>query len=230
MTDMYKDTDFSRYWAQCEPGASLHPEDAPFLKMDKWLAKSMQKIGSHVRVPASFQTEYPASPFDGPINKAKLVLCLANPNYENLDKSTINRIVREQRCGEAELPKEWDAFYEKKIARPLNLTMDKLRQFTAVINLCPYASSPYMGTSEMRLAAGLPSVWAAQKFLREELIPRAKKKEIYLVFTRKHQLWGVHEGFESSNILISRKNPIEGKIPDDKAEEIVGWLRLKGVI
>lgn len=190
-----------------------------------------EKIGRFSRTAASFQTKkIRPCPFDGPIGTAKLVLCLANPNYDGFDEAVADRVVGQQRKGATELPKEWDNFYTDKIADPLGMTMDQVRKFTAVLNLCPYASSPFMQGNELRLAAGLPSVWQAQKFLREVLIPKAHEDELYLVITRKHQAWGVHEGFECENIIVSRRNPIAGKIPADKVLEIRKWLTKKGHI
>lgn len=61
-------------------------------------------------------------------------------------------------------------------------------------------------------------------------MPKAHEDELYLVITRKHQAWGVHEGFECENIIVSRRNPIAGKIPADKVMEIRKWLTKKGHI
>ena len=180
---------------------------------------------------AKFQTENICPcPFDGAIGTAKLVLCLANPNYDGFDQATIQKVVSQQREGSLELPREWDDFYKEKIADPLGLKMNQIRAVTSILNLCPYASSPFMQGDELRLASGLPSVWHAQKFLREVLIPKARADEIYLVITRKHQAWGVHEGFECKNIVVSRRNPIAGTIPKENATEIRNWLIQKGHI
>ncbi len=222
----YLGSAFDEFWRQCEDDF-VHPADKPFFEADKLLVG--EKIGRFTRKAANFQTkQFRPCPFDGPIGTAKLVLCLANPNYEGFDEADVKRAIEQQRKGAAELPKVWDKFYKEKIADPLGMTMDQVRNFTAVLNLCPYASSPFMQGDELRLAAGLPSVWQAQKFLREVLIPKAQKDELYLVITRKHQAWGIHEGFISKNIIVSRRNPMAGKIPIENAVEIRDWLVKKG--
>lgn len=224
----YLGSAFYEFWERCGE-EHIHPEDKPFFAADQCLQG--EKIGRFPRKAANFQTkEFHPCPFDGAIGTAKLVLCLANPNYDGFDQAVVQAVVRRQREGTAELPRELDDFYDEKIADPLGLALDQVRAVTAIFNLCPYASSPYMQGDELRLASGLPSVWQAQKFLREVLIPKARRDEIYLVITRKHQAWGIHEGFQCKNIVVSRRNPIAGKIPKEKAMEIREWLIKKGHI
>ena len=219
---------FHEFWARCGDDL-IHPADKPFFEADQQLEG--EKIGRFQRKTAKFQTEnFPPCPFDGAIGTAKLVLCLANPNYDGFEETEVRAVVSQQRSGLVGLPREWDDFYSEKLASPLGLEMDQIRAVTAILNLCPYASSPYMQAEELRLAAGLPSVWQAQRYLREVLIPKACKDEIYIVITRKHQAWGVHEGFECKNIVVSRQNPIAGRIPTDRGMEIRNWLQRKGHI
>jgi hypothetical protein len=101
--------------------------------------------------------------------------------------------------------------------------MDQIRQQVSLFNVCPYASTTMDGP-EIRLASGLPSVWAAQKHLREVLIPLAKTGNIFLVVIRKHQLWGITEGFNSPNIAIVRGRELGGFIPKELGKEIRQWL------
>jgi hypothetical protein len=81
-----------------------------------------------------------------------------------------------------------------------------------------------MNDKEVRLAAGLPSVWAAQKHLREVLIPNARSGQIFLVVARKHQLWGVIEGCECETFKIARNRA--GHLANIGVE-IGHWLRDK---
>jgi hypothetical protein len=104
--------------------------------------------------------------------------------------------------------------------------MDGLRSLVSLFNVCPYASANMEG-AELRLAAGLPSIWAAQKHLREVLLPLAVKDEIFIVIGRKHQLWGVHEGFNSPNIVVTRENAISGRISNELGARIRQWLGAK---
>jgi hypothetical protein len=80
----------------------------------------------------------------------------------------------------------------------------------------------------IRFAAGLPSVWAAQKYLREVLIPKAQSDEIFLVIARKHQLWGIVEGFKDPNINIRRN--IGGHLGPVLGGRIRRWLVNKGYL
>ncbi len=99
--------------------------------------------------------------------------------------------------------------------------MSELDEVVAVFNICPYPSVN-MPDRAIRFASGLPSVWAAQKHLREVLIPKALDKEIFLVIARKHQLWGVIEGFDSSNIAFNRNRG--GHLGPDLGDRIRRWL------
>ena len=199
----YLGTPFHKFWLKCVD-EKIHPADKPFMK------NLENPRGRFIR-PPDFKFSVPPCPFDGPLEKAKIIVCLANPNYLGLP-GDISQIVLRQRTGTESLPREWDRWYEPKLSRPLGLTMDELREKTAILNLCPYESK-YMEGPELSIAAGLRSVWEVQKYLREVLIPRALKKEIHLVFIRKHVLWGMTEGWEATNIHIERGQELSGVIP-----------------
>jgi hypothetical protein len=87
-----------------------------------------------------------------------------------------------------------------------------------------------MNGIEQRRAAGLPSVWQAQKYLREVLIPRAQTGNIYLVFMRKHFLWGITEGLTSPTLKVVRGRELQGSLPTDVGQEIHEWLLKKKLI
>ena len=101
--------------------------------------------------------------------------------------------------------------------------MDEARHMVAVMNICPYASQNMDGP-ETSHAAGLPSVWAAQKHVREVLIHKALRKEIHLVFLRKHELWGITEGWTSDHIHVVRGGELDGRIPEQLASRLHNWL------
>ncbi len=137
---------FHEFWSRCDRNAKQHPDDVLFLKdID-------QPRGRHIK-PATFEFQYPPCPFDGPLEHARVVICFANPKYAGL-QGDIEAIIYRQRQGLAELPPEWDDWYEPRIARPLGLLMDEARLWVSVLNVCPYASQNMNG-SETSLAAGL---------------------------------------------------------------------------
>lgn len=206
----------------------MHPDDKPFL--DAGLSRCVESNRRKGLKTASFKPEtYQPCPFDGPLDQAKVVVCLANPNYQNLDAANVNQIVNQQRNGRAALPPEWDRYYQPRIADPMGVSMDEIRSLVSVLNICPYASAS-MGEPEIRLAAGLPSVWAAQKHLRELLIPLARRATIFLVIVRKHQLWGITEGFQSTNIAVARGRERGGTISKELGREIRRWLQDSGAL
>ena len=199
----YLETPFHEFWLKCG-NEEIHPADKPFLK-------NLNVPRGRYKRPPEFKFSVPPCPFDGPLHKARVIVCLANPNYLGLP-GDIRKIVLRQRTGNEPLPREWDRWYQQKLSRPIGLKMDELREKTAILNLCPYESKNMEGP-EISIAAGLRSVWEAQKYLREVLIPKALKNEIHLVFIRKHALWGITEGWESSNIHVERGQELNGMIP-----------------
>ncbi len=214
---MYTTTSFHEFWLRCRE-LNVHPDDRQFLQ-------DMQKARGKNHRPASFEFTFPPCPFDGPLDKATIVICLANPSYDNLD-GDIKQLIMSQRDGRRPLPKEWDKWYRGKLAEPLALTMDEIRDKVAVLNVCAYESRS-METPEINHAAGLPSVWAAQKYLRETLIPKALSKQIHLVVLRKHQLWGITEGWNSSHLHVVRGVERSGRIPGGLGKILKMWLRNK---
>lgn len=216
----YFGTAFYEFWERCGE-AVVHPEDVAFMSLNK-------ARGRHRRA-AAFELEFPPCPFDGPLETARLVICLANPKYTGL-KGNIKQIILEQRGGCSPLPSDWDEWYEPRIARRMNIPMGIVRSLVSIMNICPYASQTMEG-AEISHAAGLPSVWAAQKHVREVLIPKAISGEIHLVFLRKHELWGVTEGWsEQSNIHVVRGRELDGTIPTGLGAEIRYWLSDKGYL
>lgn len=204
---------FQQFWSECGD-CRIHPADKPFFDFD---AKRAEKD----RLAASFETdEYGPWPFDGPLENAKVVVCYANPLYSPADQDHQNLIVK-QRTGIEPLPQPWYPYYRPRIGVALGAEMTDLCEVVSLFNVCPYPSVT-MADRAIRFASGLPSVWAAQKHLREVLIPKARAQEIFLVIARKHQLWGAVDGFESPNIAFSRN--IGGHLGQELGKQIRKWL------
>ena len=210
---MYLGTEFHRYWARCGH-RDIHPDDANYLE-----------VGS-----SPFNHKLLPCPFDGPLGKAKVVICLANPSDGyTADTVTVNKSVVEMRSGEEPLPSIFDKFYQP-IFRPIGIPLDELRSMVAVFNVCPYTSARMNAATE-RKAAGLPSVWQAQKYLREVLIPRAQTGNIHLILIRKFQLWGITQGAEEEGgFRVIPDRAIGAVIASQHGKEIQGWLIKKGHI
>jgi hypothetical protein len=200
-----------RFWGRC--GANhIHPDDKPFFDHD---VQHGQKLAR------DFVTDaYGPWPFDGPLETAKVVVCYANPLYSPADLVHQNLIVK-QRTGIEPLPQPWYPYYRPRIGVALGAEMTDLCEVVSLFNVCPYPSFT-MADRAIRFASGLPSVWAAQKHLREVLIPKARAQEIFLVIARKHQLWGAVDGFESPNIAFSRN--IGGHLGQELGKQIRKWL------
>ena len=211
---MYLGTEFHRYWARCGH-RDIHPDDANYLA-----------VGS-----SPFNHKLLPCPFDGPLDKAKVVICLANPSDGyTAETGEVNGLALEMRSGEEPLPSMFESYYEKKIATPIGIPLKELRSRVAVLNVCPYWSKR-MPDPAMRTATALPSVWQAQKYLREVLIPRAQTGNIYLILIRKLQLWGVTEGVEEQGCYRVIPNlAIGGVMPKGLGKEIQKWLVKKGHI
>lgn len=209
---MYLGSDFHRYWARCGR-KKIHPDDAAYFVVKK----------------SPFNHKLLPCPFDGPLDNAKVVFCLSNPSdgYTQ-DVEQVNRLVMEMRSGEEPLPQIFDDFY-KGICRPIG-ALNELRSKVAVFNICPY-SSKELNAAAVRKSLGLPSVWQAQKYLREVLIPRAQTGNIHLILIRKLSLWGVTEALDQANGLhVIRGRAINGVMPEDVGHSIRCWLLKKGYL
>lgn len=210
---MYLGSDFHRFWARCGQN-KIHPDDAAYL------AEGDSPF-NHMLLPC---------PFDGPLDKAKVVICLSNPSdgYTS-DVQLVNSKVMDMRSGEDPLPQPFDEFYGR-IFGPIKISIDELRSKVAVFNVCPY-SSKELNAAGVRKSLGLPSVWQAQQYLREVLIPRAQTGNIHLILIRKLSLWGVTEGLEQTGGLhVIRGRAIGGVMPSDLGQGIQDWLIRKGHI
>lgn len=165
------------FWKAMPRGCNIHPQDAPYFD-----AASRHGFKT---------TERPPAPWDGPLATAKVIICYANPAFDEKDHEFVPSI-RRQLSGREPLPAynhAWTAWYRSHLGK-LGTALEDFRNTISILNLCPYWSRE-MGTAEWRLAAGLPSVWAAQRHLHEVLLPSALEGKLFLVVARAHQQWGI---------------------------------------
>lgn len=196
--------DIFQYWENMKQATDYkHPDDLIVLK----------ELEDDIKGDINF--DFPPGPYWGPIKNAKIVLCYANPsiNSPSLDtlKSKHNTVTLiNQLKGTEKYPYElsgWREWFEQK-ANSLFPDINKEQRLEqashqmAVINLIPYASKNMDNLAS--IANCLPSSWVAQQFLREHLIPKAKKGEILLIMCRSAHLWGLKSSHGSDNIIISK--------------------------
>ena len=201
--------EFWRRWSRDLDG-SVHPDDRPFLDAASGIDFELN-VGR------------PPTPWDGPLASAKIIFCYANPRFSQDDlHDEYIEIMRRQLDGNQPLPIDlphWGSWYREQFGFLGSLA--EIDQLVAVFNVCPYASRNMDGANG-RVSAGLPSTWAAQRHLREVLIPKAKQGEIILVIPRAHQRWGVTIGFDSDNIILDAAP--HGRIPVKARPKILRCL------
>ena len=193
----------------------VHKDDLPFLKANEERAAQLT---------FDFKGRIP-SPWDGNLKSAKIVICYANP-LSDVDDATNKDKMLKQLSGSAPLPTDidsWNRWYENKMFGRLGKF--KNSNTISVFNLCPYASEN-MSDINWRTASCLPSVWWAQKHLREVLIPMALDKEIFLVIARAHKYWGIPSWdnidlFKEGNLRIQTNRG--GFIQEDIARDFMTW-------
>jgi len=195
----------------------VHIEDLPFLKV-----KMAEERGA--KLSFDFKGRIP-SPWDGKLKSAEIVICYSNP-LSNIDDVNNKAKMLKQLSGCASLPtgiSAWNDWYkEKKFGRLGEFeNSDKI----SVFNICPYASEN-MSDVNWRTASCLPSVWWAQKHLREVLIPMALNKKIFLVIARAHKYWGIPSWdnidlFKEGNLRIQTNRG--GFIKEDVARDFIRW-------
>ena len=227
----YSELPFHKFWERCGE-SHIHPSDQPFFDEYESEVKRIEEEKG-IRHEKFLTKRYLPCPFDGPLYKAKVVVCLSNPNYPDPSNPEVEDnyagVIKAQRSGCADLPHEFDSKYYKRIAKVLDLELDQIRELVSIFNVCPYASKKLEGL-ERRVAAGLPSVWAAQDHLRKELIPKALNGDIYLVIIRKHELWGVAERSEAKNLVVVRSRGIDGSMSEATGKQIKAWLKNKNFL
>ncbi|MDB0051778.1 hypothetical protein N9F57_02715 [Gammaproteobacteria bacterium] len=198
----------------------VHKDDKRFIS-----AKIEEEEKKKANISFQFNGRVP-SPWDGNLREAKIVICYANP-ASNDDHLVHRELMLEQLSGNAPLPTdipEWKDWYENKKFSTLQENFDRSDEI-CVFNLCPYASLN-MSDVNWRVASCLPSIWWAQKHLREVLIPDALNEKIFLVIARAHQRWGIQhwgeiDSFREGNLRI--QNGRGGYIREDIACDFKKW-------
>ena len=113
MRSMYLGSEFHRYWSKCGH-ASVHPDDRAYLGEDV----------------STFELGISPWPFDGTLEQAKVVFCLANPSCGKVEnKIKLNEMIEKQRSGEEALPYDFDVSFEefyKRIVGPIDLPVEVL--------------------------------------------------------------------------------------------------------
>jgi hypothetical protein len=158
-----------------------------------------------------------------------VVICYGNPGYDDQDKAAAqdpiiwNRLAQ-QRSGTEPYPvwlpgwKDWLAQRTKQIGLP----MEALSNTVATFNVVPYASVE-MTDGDVALAASLPSVAVARRYLHEVLVPKATAGKVFLVVIRKHELWQVERVTECRTLRLPR-NLYRGGALGALGREVRAWL------
>ncbi|GGE93855.1 hypothetical protein [Pseudoalteromonas gelatinilytica] len=204
--------DIFQYWLNLGSDSYKHPDDLVVL----------EELKEHTKKELNF--EFPPGPYWGPLKKAKIVLCYANPSVNSpsletiKDESNINTLI-EQLKGTEKYPYKLNGWYKWFSQKANSLfseindaqRLEKASAHIAVINLIPYASENMKNLES--IANCLPSAWAAQRYLRENLIPKAQRWEILLIMCRSSHLWGLKSPHGSPNILINNaRNGFTGSV------------------
>lgn len=212
-----------KYWSALAADSNEHPEDVAIL----------QHIQKRCNKP--FCLDRPPGPMLGPLQTAKVVICYGNP-FEDMSAlpkqprwwqdETSHQLARQQLTGNVSFPLElspWAKWFLSRVRR-LGLSEGEAAQSIAVLNLVPYASAA-LADSIAKVAMALPSVWAAQKCLREELLPRARAGEIFLIVARKHAWWGVNEATQTNNPNVRIQRNIGGHLGQNLAADVARWMK-----
>lgn len=166
------------------------------------------------KIDMELKFEYPPGPFFGPLKDAKIVFLYGNPGVDdesdvsiqdNAHRSTLFAQLKGTEPYPFKIP-GWEKWFSNKFNQVFefgsdNTKREKIARIISVFNLIPYAS---VNMDKLNTVAHcLPSVWEAQIFLRNTLIPNAKEGKLLLVVSRSSHLWGIKTTYRSENILIN---------------------------
>lgn len=171
--------------------------------------------------------DFPPGPFFGPLKTAKIILCYANPGIDSPSLLAISdskncELLLSQLQGNQPYPHAlpgWHEWFSQRANSLFGGDINTAGKNIVVLNLLPYASVN-MDKIE-KIANCLPSVWAAQQYLRETLIPKAQRGEILLIMCRSSHLWGLRSSHNCQNIIIN--NTRSGFLSQVKAQ-VSGWM------
>jgi hypothetical protein len=190
--------DFFNYWSDYRTqGTFQHPNDTIVLEDLKLL------------IDGDFEYKLPPGPFFGPLKTASIVLCYANPSVDSGSSEVMaskewQEILSTQLDGKQPYPYNipgWNQWF-RPVAKHLYADdIEAAAKNIAVFNLIPYAS--FNMDKVKSVANCIPSVWAAQNYLRDVLIPKAKDGQILLIMCRSSQYWGLRSSHGSKNIIMN---------------------------
>ena len=207
------------YWNSClAMGLTKHPDD--LVVLDE-LHHDLNKA-----IDCEFEFGLPPGPFFGPLKTAKIVLCYANPSRDESTAEVVTSTALKERLfaqldGLQSYPYQipgWDKWFKPVANSLFDGNCELASKHICVFNLVPYASTNM--DQVQSFAASLPSVWAAQEYLRRTLIPQALREEILLVMCRSSLLWGLQTQHGSANIVI---NKTRVGFTDETKKRIKAW-------
>ena len=211
--------DFFEFWNIClAMGLAKHPDDLDVLGE---LYHNLQKP-----IDSEFEFGLPPGPFFGPLKTAKIVLCYANPSCDESTAEVVaSTALKEQLFAQLDglqsYPYQipgWNKWFKPVANSLFDGNCELASKHISVFNLVPYASTNM--DQVQSFATSLPSVWAAQEYLRRTLIPQALREEILLVMCRSSQLWGLQTPHGSANIVI---NKTRVGFTDETKKRIKAW-------
>ena len=217
--------DFFEFWNIClAMGLAKHPDDLDVLG----------ELYHHLQKPIDSEFEFglPPGPFFGALKTAKIVLCYANPSRdaktaEVVASQELKDKLFAQLDGLQSYPYQipgWDKWFKPVANSLFDGNCELASKHICVFNLVPYASTNM--DQVQSFATSLPSVWAAQEYLRRTLIPQALREEILLVMCRSSQLWGLQTPHGSANIVI---NKTRVGFTDETKMQVKLWCRQIGI-
>ena len=202
------------FWATLPPQACVHPKDRPILD----------------QYPGIFELDIPPGHVNGPLKTAPVVACYLNPGFEEEDRAWFNRERERAKLfrqvhGEDRFPlwfPRWRKWYLERVWDRKRIGEEQLAQTVAIFNVCAYAS-PDAQQLQPEIIQRLPSSQMARCYLREVLIPQARRGERFLVIARGHREWGVDRSLECRTIRFS-PNPRGGHFGKKIRDAVYDWL------
>ena len=205
------------FWNNLPAGETVHPVDRPVLD----------------RHPGAFELGMPPGHISGPLKTAPVVACFLNPGFDEADAAMSadpedRRALFEQMGGESPFPLHfpgWASWYLERVRR-VALPPERLATTVATFNVCPYASRD-AGRITDRLLRALPSAAVARRYLREVLLPQARRRERFVVVCRGAWAWGVDRSIECDNVRFA-PSPVGGHFGEKISDAINCWLAERG--
>ncbi|MXR69946.1 hypothetical protein GNT65_14885 [Shewanella sp. JBTF-M18] len=217
--------DFFEYWNTCLINRITKHND------DFIVFGELKRLKNSIDVDDIFEFGLPPGPFFGPLKTAKIVLCYANPSRdaktaEVVASTALKEQLFAQLDGLQHYPYQipgWDKWFKPVANSLFDGDCELASKHLCVFNLVPYAS--FNMDKVQSFATSLPSVWAAQEYLRHTLIPKAKRNEILLVICRSSQLWGLQTSHGCDNIIVNKTRV--GFTEKTKCKVKAWWQRLE---